>query len=59
MVDFPIWFNIGWYGGLTCCMFAIATNVLYSALRGRGRTRQTTPRAARVGLGDCPDGNSL
>jgi pSer/pThr/pTyr-binding forkhead associated (FHA) protein len=40
MVDFPTWFNIGWYGGLTCCMFAIATNVLYSALRGRGKTRQ-------------------
>jgi len=40
MVDFPIWFNAGWYGGLTCCMLAIATNVLYSALRRRGRTRQ-------------------
>lgn len=40
MIAFSIWFNAGWYGGLTCCMLAIATNVLYSALRRHGRTRQ-------------------
>jgi hypothetical protein len=40
MVDFPTWFHIGWYGGLTCCIFAITTNVFYSTLRGRGRSRQ-------------------
>ncbi|HEY4033062.1 MAG TPA: FHA domain-containing protein [Ktedonobacteraceae bacterium] len=40
MTDFSTWFNAGWYGGLICCMFAIVTNVLYSALRRRGKTRQ-------------------
>src|SRR5882757_9543505 len=40
MMDYPTWFNVGWYGGLICCMCAIVTNVLYSALRRRGRTRQ-------------------
>ena len=40
MIDFPTWFHAGWYGGLTCCTFAITTNVLYSTLRGRGRSRQ-------------------
>ena len=40
MTDFSTWFNAGWYGGLICCMFAIVTNVLYSALRRRGRTHQ-------------------
>lgn len=40
MVAFSIWFYAGWYGGLTCCIFAITTNVLYSALRQRGRSRQ-------------------
>ncbi len=40
MVDFPTWFHVGWYGGLTCCLFAIATNILYSALHRRGRMRQ-------------------
>jgi pSer/pThr/pTyr-binding forkhead associated (FHA) protein len=40
MLAFSIWFYVGWYGGLTCCIFAIATNVLYSALRRRGRSRQ-------------------
>lgn len=40
MIDCSIWFNAGWYGGLTYCILAIATNVLYSALRQHGRTRQ-------------------
>jgi hypothetical protein len=40
MVDFPTWFHAGWYGGLTCCTFAITTNAFYSTLRGRGRSRQ-------------------
>jgi len=40
MVAFSTWFYAGWYGGLTCCIFAITTNILYSALRRRGRSRQ-------------------
>jgi pSer/pThr/pTyr-binding forkhead associated (FHA) protein len=39
-IDFPIWFSFGCYGGLACCMFAIATNALYTTLRRRGTTRQ-------------------
>ena len=39
MLDFPTWFHAGWYGGLACCTFAITTTVLYSTLRGRGRSR--------------------
>jgi pSer/pThr/pTyr-binding forkhead associated (FHA) protein len=39
-VDFPTWFNSGCYGGLACCMFAIAANALYTTLRQRGTTRQ-------------------
>jgi pSer/pThr/pTyr-binding forkhead associated (FHA) protein len=39
-VDFPAWFTIGCYGGLACCMCAIATNTLYTAFRRRGTTRQ-------------------
>jgi pSer/pThr/pTyr-binding forkhead associated (FHA) protein len=40
MVDFPTWFNSGCYGGLACCMFAVAANALYTTLRQRGTTRQ-------------------
>jgi pSer/pThr/pTyr-binding forkhead associated (FHA) protein len=40
MADFPTWFNSGCYGGLACCMFAIAANALYTTLRQRGTTRQ-------------------
>jgi FHA domain len=39
-VDFPTWFNTGCYGGIACCMFAIAINALYTSLRRRGTTRQ-------------------
>lgn len=39
-VDFPTWFNTGCYGGIACCMFAIAVNALYTSLRRRGTTRQ-------------------
>src|SRR5438270_4354477 len=39
-VDFPTWFSYGLYGGLAACMFAIAVNALYTALRKRGTTRQ-------------------
>lgn len=39
-MDFPTWFNYGCYGGLACCMLAIAINALYTALRKRGTTRQ-------------------
>jgi FHA domain-containing protein len=39
-IDFPTWFNYGCYGGLACCMLAIAINALYTALRKRGTTRQ-------------------
>ena len=41
-VDFPTWFNLGCYGGLACCMVAIAINTLYTSLRRRGTTRQLT-----------------
>lgn len=40
MIDFPTWFSYGCYGGLACCMFAIAVNALYTTLRKRGTTRQ-------------------
>src|SRR5579884_4019889 len=40
MVVFPTWFNSGCYGGLACCMFAVAANALYTSLRQRGTTRQ-------------------
>jgi pSer/pThr/pTyr-binding forkhead associated (FHA) protein len=40
MVDFPTWFSSGCYGGLACCMCAIAANALYTTLRRRGTTRQ-------------------
>jgi pSer/pThr/pTyr-binding forkhead associated (FHA) protein len=40
MIDFSTWFNIGWYGGLTCCMLAIATTIFDSARRRRDKTRQ-------------------
>ena len=39
-IDFPTWFNYGCYGGLACCMLAIAINALYTALCKRGTTRQ-------------------
>jgi pSer/pThr/pTyr-binding forkhead associated (FHA) protein len=39
-VDFPTWFGAGCFGGLACCMFAIAINALYTTLRRRGTTRQ-------------------
>ncbi len=40
MIQFSTWFHASWYGGLVCCMLAITTNILYSALCQRGRTRQ-------------------
>lgn len=40
MIDFPTWFNAGCYGGLACCMCAIAANALYTSLRRKGTTRQ-------------------
>lgn len=39
-LDFPTWFSYGCYGGLACCMLAIAINALYTTLRKRGTTRQ-------------------
>jgi len=39
-VDFPTWFGAGCFGGLACCMFAIAINAFYTTLRRRGTTRQ-------------------
>src|SRR5713226_8471116 len=39
-IDFPTWFSTGCYGGLACCMLAIAANALYTTLRHRGTTRQ-------------------
>ncbi len=39
-VDFSAWFSAGCYGGLVCCMLAIAANALYTALCRRGTTRQ-------------------
>lgn len=39
-LDFPAWFSYGCYGGLACCMLAIAVNALYTTLRKRGTTRQ-------------------
>ena len=40
MITFSTWFNGSWYGGLICCLLATTTNILYSALCQRGRTRQ-------------------
>ncbi len=40
MIDFPTWFSSGCYGGLACCMCAIAVNALYTTLSKRGTTRQ-------------------
>lgn len=40
MLDFPAWFSVGCYGGLVCCMLAMAANALYTSLRKRGTTRQ-------------------
>jgi pSer/pThr/pTyr-binding forkhead associated (FHA) protein len=39
-LDFSTWFSTGCYGGLACCMLAIAANALYTTLRQRGTTRQ-------------------
>lgn len=39
-IDFSTWFSAGCYGGLACCMLAIAANALYTTLRQRGTTRQ-------------------
>ncbi len=39
-IDFPTWFSYGCYGGLACCMCAMAMNALFTALRKRGTTRQ-------------------
>jgi len=39
-IDFSTWFSTGCYGGLACCMLAIAANALYTTLRQRGTTRQ-------------------
>lgn len=41
-IDFPVWFNGGCYGGLACCMLAIAVNTLYATWRKRGTRRQLT-----------------
>src|SRR5882724_12566878 len=41
-VDFPTWFTIGYYGGMACCMLAIAGNALYTVLRKKGTTHQLT-----------------
>lgn len=42
IVAFPTWFNLGLYGGLACCIFSIAANALYTALRQRGTRRHLT-----------------
>lgn len=39
-VDFSIWFSIGCYSGLACCMCSIAIDTLYTWLRRKGTTRQ-------------------
>ncbi|QBD79908.1 FHA domain-containing protein [Ktedonosporobacter rubrisoli] len=39
-LDFPTWFYLGCYGGLACCILAIAANALYTTLRRHGTTRQ-------------------
>jgi pSer/pThr/pTyr-binding forkhead associated (FHA) protein len=41
-VDFPTWFTIGYYGGMACCMLAIAGNALYTMLLKKGSTHQLT-----------------
>jgi pSer/pThr/pTyr-binding forkhead associated (FHA) protein len=42
IVAFPTLFNLGFYGGLACCIFSIAANALYTALRRRGNRRHLT-----------------
>ncbi|HLI71162.1 MAG TPA: FHA domain-containing protein [Ktedonobacteraceae bacterium] len=39
-IDFPTWFSYGCYGGLACCMLAIAVSALYTTLCKRGTTRE-------------------
>ena len=39
-MDFPQWYLAGCYGGLACCMCAIAVSTLYTSWRRRGTTRQ-------------------
>ena len=39
-VDFSAWFSAGCYGGLVCCMLAVAANALFTTVRLRGTTRQ-------------------
>jgi pSer/pThr/pTyr-binding forkhead associated (FHA) protein len=39
-VDFPTWFGSGYYGGMACCMLAIASTALYTAWCKRGSTQQ-------------------
>jgi len=44
MMNFSAWFSSGCYGGLACCMVAIAASAVYTTLARRGTTRQlTTP----------------
>ncbi len=40
MIDFPAWFSYGCYGGLACCMLAVAACALSTVVRKRGTTRQ-------------------
>ena len=40
MGSFSTWFSGGCYGGLSCCMLAIAASAIYTTLRKRGTTRQ-------------------
>ncbi len=42
MVNFSTWFSSGCYGGLACCMVAIAASAVYTTLARRGTTRQLT-----------------
>lgn len=39
-IEFPTWFSYGCYGGLACCMLAIAVSALYTTLCKRGTTRE-------------------
>jgi pSer/pThr/pTyr-binding forkhead associated (FHA) protein len=39
-LDFPRWFIAGCYGGLACCVCAIAAILLYSTIWHRGTARQ-------------------
>lgn len=41
---------MGCYGGLVCCLFAIAANALYTTVRKRGTTRQLTGAIIACGL---------